>query len=246
MRNILCLLVSLAASQAAAQDNAWSYSATLYGWFPGTKVDVGTPVGSVEGEVSASDALQELDFAFMGAFTAQRGRLGLIGDLIYFDLQDENATPGPLFSDAKVESQITITNAYLTYEVFGNDANRVDLGVGARFYNVDTDVTLSEGAAPEAEFTGGDDWIDPLIAVRYRGRFAENWFGTAMLDTGGFIGSGSDFTWQGLATIGYRFNDRFSMQAGYRYLESNRDDEDDGTEIDIEMSGPVVGVSYTF
>lgn len=243
MRSTLSVLAIMLAGQAAAQD-AWTYTATVYGWFPDTRVSVDAPAGSIDGELDFDDAFQALDFAFMGAFTAQRGRLGVTSDFLFFDLNDSSEAPGPAFGEAQVETAITISNAYLTYEVLGGGANRIDLGVGARLYDVDTDVTLSAGAAPEAEFSSSDNWVDPLIAVRYRGEFAENWYGTALLDTGGFFGGGSDFTWQGLATIGYRFNDQFSMQAGYRYLESRRD-EGDG-EIGIEMSGPVVGLSYTF
>lgn len=62
-------------------------------------------------------------------------------------------------------------------------------------------------------------------------------------DVGGF-GVGSDLTWQAFAGIGYGFNPRWSVTAGYRAL--GVDFQRSWFELDVIMHGPVVGVGLRF
>ena len=68
-----CVLLATAAS---AQDTDWQYSLTTYLWTTKTGVSAETPTGeTVDAELSFSDALKDLEFAFMGAFEARKGKL---------------------------------------------------------------------------------------------------------------------------------------------------------------------------
>lgn len=242
----LAFAAALIGTQAAAQDSGWTYSATLYAWAPDTSFSLETPRFAVDGEVDSSDLISALDFAFTGAFTAQNGPIGLVLDVMYFDLSDSNATPGPRFDSATLESQINITNIYAMYQVMGGGANSVDVGLGYRFYQTDNVATLSRAGSDDLSRSTSDNWSDPLIALRYRGDFSDNMYGLLLVDYGGFLGSqsGSDNTWQGLAAFGYRFNDNWSTQVGYRYLQADR--SKGANNIDISMSGPVIGFTYSF
>lgn len=62
------------ATAASAQQSDWSYEATIYLFMPETETSLGTPMGTLDGTLSFSDALENLDFAFMGAFSATNGR----------------------------------------------------------------------------------------------------------------------------------------------------------------------------
>jgi hypothetical protein len=47
-----------------------------------------------------------------------------------------------------------------------------------------------------------------------------------------------------MGALGYRFSDRIVARAGYRHLE---DDYDDGGFVyDVELSGPILGVTFRF
>lgn len=231
----------LAASAASAQD--WQFSGAIYGWGPDTDVAVATPFGEVSGELSFADAWEALDLAFMGVVTAQRGRLSFILDTVFLKLADDRATPGVLgFSGADLSSDIRIINAYVAWELFASGNGRLDAVAGARFYNTESSVTLTGGPGP-AGVTVSDDWIDPILGVRYRADFGAKWYGTLFADAGGF-GTGSEFTWQGAALLGYRFTDSFSIEGGYRVLQSDRVEANG--DIDIKMSGPVIGARWTF
>jgi hypothetical protein len=233
----LCLL----GAPVLAEDPGWDYSATIYVWGPSTTAKIGTPLGSVTGDLSFSEALDALDFAFMGTVSAQRGKLSFALDTLYFDLSDDLAAPvGPGFVSASLESQITVVNAYAMWQVAAPANGRLDLGAGLRFFSMDNSARLS--GPLNTSFDLSDDWVDPLLAIRYRADFGPDWYGLVFADVG--VAGQSDSTWQGVAALGYRFSETFSVEGGYRVLEAER--TEGNSTIDIEMSGPIVGVTWRF
>jgi opacity protein-like surface antigen len=244
MRYLIAVLLATTAGQACAQDTGWSYKITPYLWLPDTTIGVDTPRGSVSAELSIGDALKELDFAFMGAFEANKGKWSLVTDILYFNLSATASTPfGALFDEAIVSSKITAFSALAAYRIH-EDANlSVDIGAGVRAWSVSSEVLLRGGALPPEDSTTQDDWIDPIVAVRGRIDFDEKWFGTFYFDAGGF-GVGSDHSYQAIAGVGYNLNDKWSLLGGWRYLDFER--EKDGNQLDFKESGLVLGASYRF
>ena len=65
------------------------------------------------------------------------------------------------------------------------------------------------------------------------------------MDVGGFgIGDSSDLSWQAFGAVGYRFNETWSAELGYRYLSIER--EIDNSHVTLDMYGPVLGVTARF
>jgi hypothetical protein len=64
-----------------------------------------------------------------------------------------------------------------------------------------------------------------------------------LTDVGGF-GAGSELTWQALGTVTYRATDWLDLRAGYRHLGVER--SRNRTDIDVGLSGPIVGALYRF
>ncbi len=243
MRNLLAGICLLAATPALAQD--WTFDGSIYLWFPKTDVALDTPLGSVEGSLSISDALQDLDMAFMGAIEARTGNWGFIGDFIYFNVSPTAPTPrGLAFSEVVVDTKLTMLSGYGMYRVHADERTSVDLGFGARAYWSDVTTTFSGNLAATRVFEADDNWVDPLLAARIKANFNEKWYGALFLDAGGF-GVGSDSTYQIIATVGYRINDRWSVQGGYRYLDIDKD-EDELSDLNISLSGPILGAVYRF
>ncbi len=247
-RNILGvgLAAIFAAAPAFAQDTGWHYSATSYLWFPETRTRVQTSRGPAETELSVQDALENLDMGVMLTAEARRDRWSLVGDLIYLDVDGSAPSPfGLLFSEVAAESKLTSISAYALYQVWANPQHNLDLGAGLRAGKADVTMTFRAGALPQQQLRFKDDWIDPVIALRYTGQIAQGWTTNLALDYGGFgIGSASDETWQAIATVGYQLNERWTLQGGYRHLRI--DQEKDGLPYRLEMSGPVIGVSMKF
>lgn len=243
MKKLVIFMLAIGAADGAlAQESSWAYKATFYGWLPGIGTSVDTRFGTFEGDVSPSDALSALDMAFMGSFAAQHGRWGFIGDLLYSDMSASQDTPFALYGEGEAGVKLTALSGYALYRVSNDPSLQFDVGAGFRSFDVDVDVSLSPGTRPAASQSIGGNWTNALVAARLAVPLDENWSLTGFADWGG-TGSG-DNTWQVYAGLGYAFNDRWSTQMGYRYMEFDR--EFDGNEVSIDMSGLVLAVTYSF
>jgi hypothetical protein len=97
---------------------------------------------------------------------------------------------------------------------------------GGRVWSVDNDVTFKAGLLPERKTGVSESWIDPVVGLRGSINLASGFFATAYAD----VGSGaSDLTWQIYGGIGYR--------------HISVDYENDGFIWDVEMSGPIIGLT---
>jgi hypothetical protein len=229
---------------ASAQD--WAYSGSIYGWFSGLGSTIETPRGTVETELDFSEVLELLDFAAFGAFEARRGEWGFIADLAYSRLSAVEETPfGDLFDDAVVGSELTLVTGYAAYRAFEAPEAAIDVGAGIRFGSIDLGIDLDGNLAPDQSFGLSGTWADPVVAARIVVPFNDRWYGKAFADVGGFgFGDASDLTWQAYASVGYRFNERWSTELGYRHFRVERDLE--GRDLELSLSGVLVGVTARF
>jgi opacity protein-like surface antigen len=227
---------------ALAQERDWTYNLALYLWINETTVTADTPRGEVEAELSFTDALESLEFAFMGAVEARNGPWGFIGDLLYFSLSAEGSTPnGLLFSEVRSESKITALSTYALYRFHEDERFSFDAGAGLRALWTEVETTLVGAALPTETYDYDKDWVDPVIALRGRVNFNDQWFGTLLLDAGG---TGDSTSWQVLTTVGYQINEKWALRAGYRYLKTEWDTRQG--ESSLEFSGPILGATFRF
>ncbi|ESQ75147.1 hypothetical protein [Asticcacaulis sp. AC402] len=239
--------IALIMPGAAAAQSQWDYTATLYGWFPGVSSEIVTPVGVVEGEAEFEEILETLDIAFLGAFEARKDRLSLIGDVQYFDIGVETEPPvGLPYSEAEIDSKLALASAYATYAVVDTEDLRLDVGGGLRYLDLSIDTHLAgQGSTPDATFNNEGGWADVLVAARITKAFNDNWYGVAYADVGGFgLGDSSDLTWQVAGSLGYRFDDRWSMIGGYRHMSIER--VFGNADVKSEVSGPFLGLQAKF
>ena len=238
-----CLCFALC-GPAAAQTLGWSFALSPYAWAPGITASVDTAWGTVEVDKSSSDVLSKLDVAFMAAFEARNGRWGLIADLFYADLSQSRATPlGLLFSQARFEIEAKALSTYAAYRIHEDQRISIDLMAGLRVNSLDIDLSLSPGMLPSQRLGTGETWVDPLIGGRLRLAITDRWFATAFADFGG-LDLGSDLTWQVFGSLGYQFDERWSVQGGWRYVVIDK--EIDGRDVETAFSGPLLGVTWRF
>ncbi len=225
-------------------------------------MDLAFPVdsGGSSAEVTASDILDALNFTFMGAFGAQKGKWGLWTDVIYLDLgastkQTRDITVGGQeFSGATGKADLTITGwlwtTVGTYRVVDHPNYQMDVLAGARMLDLSTDLKWSLtgdlGDPPLIDASGKastsmTNW-DGIVGIRGRAEFGDDqqWFVPYYLD----IGAGdSDFTWQAIAGVGYSFG-WGDVLGVWRYLDY---DMSNGEPIqNTDFSGPAIGVTFHF
>jgi hypothetical protein len=196
----------------------------------------------VDGELSFSDALSNLDFAFMGAFEARTGKLSFVLDYMVNDLSFGNTTPGPAFGGLESDFKTQILTALVAYRVHETPVTQVDLAGGLRWFNAESTFGLTPGARPCGSTTLEDDWVDPVLGARLRYQFADRWASTAYVDYGGF--SSDSETWQVLLTADCALTDRWQLRFGNRYLCVDHDIK--GNDFSFDQSGPIFGTSYRF
>ncbi len=234
--NLASLTVMALPCTAYAGD--WKYAATIYLYTPETT----TAIGATETTLSFSDALDNLDMAFMGVFEANNGRWGIVADYMLTDLSFGNTTPGPAFSGVNTSLKTQIFNGYLGYRAYQNSKVTIDLTGGIRWFNTKTDITFLPGLSPGGTISVDEDWIDPVIGVRARFAMTEKLSGTVFADYGGFR-SGSE-SWQTFVTLDYDINENWVARAGYRYISVEH--RINGTDFSFKQSGPMFGATYRF
>ena len=243
MKTITALAI-LIAGPAAAQDPGWTFQGSLYVWVPSLSTTVGTPLGDFESKADGGDALSALDMAFMGTLEARRGKWGFIGDLLYADLSTDKDTPlGLRFEEGTLETTTTAFSGYAVYRTYESDRAIVDAGAGFRAFDLGVDLGLrSADSRPDYDASVSETWAVPVVAVRVILPLSESWFATAFVDGG--MTSSETSTWQVFGSVGYRFNERWSTQAGWRYMDVQKNIGD--LDVSLGLSGPMIGVSARF
>ena len=251
----------LPAAVCADSGDSWKFGASVYGWFPDIAGTTSYPLGPGGGEIDVpiSDVLDKLDFTFQGNFDARKGKWGFGTDVIYLDLGDtqtfgSQGAGGPgdwpydVSASVKLDMKSWIWTTAGYYRLVDDDQTSFDLLAGVRYADVeqslDWSISGDISGLPLPGREGGAkvsaDYWDAVLGIR--GRFALGQDGAWFLPYYFDIGTGdSDFTWQGLAGIGYAFSWGETV-AAWRYLSydlpSNR------PIADMDFSGPALGLTF--
>lgn len=240
------LAVLLASPAMAAEDNEWHHTAVLY--MIGASIDGTAGVGPVNGDVDVSfgDILDNLEFGAMAAYRGEKGRWAVVADLIYMDLEQDKNGIGPAGQTrATVELEQTIMELDGSYAV----TEQLDAYAGLRYWDVDSTVTVV-GGGPLGETIGGklsEDWVDPLLGVRYSWPLGDKWTLVWRGDIGGF-GVGSDFSWHTTAYASWQVAEHGNVLIGYRHLDVDYEDGSGASrfKMDVSEGGPTVGFAWSF
>lgn len=234
----------ITAGAAKAQD--YQNSLTLYGLVPWVDTEVtGSGGNSAESSVTPGDIIDALDFGFMAAGESRFGKFSFLYDAVYADLGENGTLGGPFAGAAKVDVKILLASAALGYVLHEENGTMVQGYGGIRVVDVKTDARLAGGGSVGAGFDArvNETWVDPMIGLRGRVEINEKVSLGGFASIGGF-GVGSDISFDIFGGVDYAFSDRFSANAGFRYMSFDYDA--DNAELDLEMYGPVVGITIKF
>jgi hypothetical protein len=238
-QNFVCTVVIavLAATfcvglQAAENSDGWEWRLTpLYYW------SLNIRGNQSSGSDNPPVDVDRFDFAFEGAFSAnlegiRNDRWGFYADIIWTDLSN---------TDNKDGSRLDFRYGQAEFDALYRTAvgnHTFDWLAGLRYYN-------NKFEQQPAALKGNEDWVDPLIGVRWKWPFAESLTLTLRGDIGGF-GVGSDWSWQVLALMDWHPWEHVSITGGVRTLtvDYSNGDGSDFFVYDITMWGPVLGVSF--
>lgn len=221
------IAAGLCSASASAQD--WHYSLTPYLWATGLDGNQGFLGQTFEVDASFGDLLELVDFAFAAHLEGSNDRWGWFGDVFYSELSDEANLPIIALDG---ETTQTILEGGLSFRL----ADALEGLVGLRYQESELELTLVD-RSPASD----QDWIDGFVGARWTPVDTDAW----RVWLRGDIGAGdSDLVWHATAGVGYRFNERLALLAGYRYLDT--DFESDGFTWDIAQSGLGLGLEIAW
>jgi hypothetical protein len=119
---------------------------------------------------------------------------------------------------------------------------------GARYWSIDPKFQISTSGPVQGArtFRIGErsEWVDPVVGLRFAADLSSAVVLGVAGDVGGFnIGNYcSDFTWEQVTTLSWRFGESFSTHFGYKLLDYHRDAR--GTNQRMQMRGPFIALSY--
>ncbi|MBP1750730.1 MAG: hypothetical protein H6Q52_3269 [Deltaproteobacteria bacterium] len=236
-------------------ENEWRFSVIPFMW--ATTIDSKVTVGGydVDTTTSFSDIWHNLNGALMLHMEAQKGKFGLFFEPMYSKIKADGT-----FIRQRVANLPAIPrDLTLTYEQWiieggafyqagkwrvGENKDQwmtLDVFAGARYWSIKADLDTSTLINPDRS----DSWVDPIIGARFTADLSKNVMINFRGDIGGF-GVGSDFTWNGLAVIGYRFNEYITGLMGYRALYVDYKSGTSRVRFEETLHGPIMGVAFTF
>ena len=247
------VIFGVCCSFSYSQDAEWHFILTPYFWGPGIDGDIGVMGSTQEFDIGFSDIFDKLNFGLMGRFEAKKTKWGFIFDGMYLDIGEEINT---LVATIEPSVKMTMADFAFSYLVYGppvgsrpdpaTDGNvSFEVYGGGRYWKmeleIETDVGLSVG--------GDDDWWEPFIGARIFWYFSDKWSLGLWGDIGGGeTGSVDATTWNVVTGLSWQLSDLTSLQFGYRFFDI---DVEAGTglgplNLDATMSGPVLGLSFTW
>lgn len=237
------LLLSLIPAYTAAQETEWVVAP--YIWLSDVTLDQSS---GVSGGISASDLLDVADSAGMIRMEAARNRWGITLDYLWVGVSEGvSITLPPPFTGFSLLAELDVSILELGgfFRPSGTDSG-VDILFGVRNLNVDKTLLFTPGGGgPTQRFDSDSTLTDGYGGVRYLHRINDNW---DMNLRGDYGFSDSEGSLNLLASVGYRFNNTFALNLGYRHFEIEFEEAVTGgvETTDISLSGPFLGFLFRF
>jgi opacity protein-like surface antigen len=229
----------------------WEFTVTPYLWAAGLDGNATVRGRETSIDASFSDIFENLDFGGMVHFEARKGKWGFFFDPTYMKFSADGDFGPRGGVDVDVEAEMALVELGILYRLLerpvGNENGRflsLDLLGGGRYIYLKGELDI--GGIIDVEVDKSKDWLDAIVGGRIQIDLAERLTFSLRGDAGGFdIGSSSDLTWNLSAALGYELSERTTLWVGYRHLDIDYDDGSD-FELDVDMSGPVIGVAFQF
>jgi hypothetical protein len=227
-----------------ARAEGWQVTLSPYLWAAGISGNAAVRRVDVTESASFGDLLDALKLGFMGTAEVRRDRFGASLDLVALVLQQRVDRPAhPFGPGAEGRLGTTILSGLFSYRVVETPRAALDLGAGLRAYWLDLRLDIDPGPGGGRSTSANRQIVDPILALRGEVALGRGFSLTAYGDIGGF-GAGSDFTWQAIGTVAWQASERVRAYAGWRHLAV--DTRPGQVNLDVSISGPILGVSFRF
>jgi hypothetical protein len=246
LTKIICVLLLLLLPSTSFAADKWEFAIVPYALFPFIKGDTTTGVAEdTDIDIGPDDIFDTLELGGMIYLEAfHENGFGASLGYAFMDLSDEGSGPAG-FTSAEVDIYQGIFEGYLYYRT-ETAKGPLDVFGGIRHWDLDVDLDY-KGPITSESFDSGDDWVDPIVGVRWMPQISDDWSLSLRGDIGGF-GVGSNFTWNLQGSAIWDFADAMSLVLQYRALSVDYCDGTQGTSsrfcYDTITHGPAIGIAF--
>ena len=247
---LMCASTTTVTRAADNEEDGWQFISTPFLWGTGIEGDLTLRGTTLNVDLGFDDLLDVTDYGFQTYLELRKRKFGFYAAPSYMKLSGDG-------SSARVRAEFELHfwlveggGFYNLYNSNGEKRFSLDVLAGARYWNIDTSVEL-RGTGPvgaRREFGGIIDIIDPVVGLRMRQYLTSKLSLGIRGDVGGFgisEGDTSNFSWQATGLVGYDFNDKYTLFAGYRALGIDAD-EDDNKNMDLTFHGALLGLQISW
>ena len=225
-------------------EDRWGLTVAPYFVFPNMNGQAGIGDVVVDVDASPGDVFDKLQFGFMMYLEMSNQDWAVGVDGLYMNLGQDGHTP-----ILGREAEADMKQLAIQTNILRRVAAWAEVGLGVRLNSIESGLMVAPGdiALPGRDVTVKNTWLDPLIAARFTIPMESKWRLGIQGDIGGF-GISSDFAWQVLPFVGYRFSQVFELAAGYRALGMKYEtgSGDDYFLYDMVLFGPQLGIILRF
>lgn len=235
---VSAILLAAAAQTATAGDRAWEIELTPYLWAAGINADVTVRNQSASVDASFSDIVDALDVGGAFLLRAQRGPWVVWTQVDYLSLSSDELDDAPAVGTLGQDVTMATLGFGRNFEST-NGRRSVDVLLGARYLDVDTDLRLNGIGT----FGQDRDATDPLIIIRPSFQLSERWRFNPTFSYG--TGGDSEKVWEMQPQLQFTTTERTALRFGYRKLHYELESEN-GNVFDGAFEGPFLGFSGVF
>jgi len=244
------LTLGLCCQSAYSHEKQWDYSLTPYLWFASIDGEYMNATVTRTASADFGDLLDDLNMGLLLNFEAWKmdSHWGVGGDLMYVDFEKYD-DGGELTPEIEVGAlDLMVAYRFGGHPPASDSGFAFDLCGGIRLWRINAGMevenTVTLGARVET-------W-QPFIGARLMWEPSDKWLirlsaKYGILDGTEISGLDGDLnSWDLYGGVGYYITENTSLNVGYRWLDINVEADDRPTELDIEVYGPTLELTFNF
>jgi hypothetical protein len=244
-------------------DAQWHFNLTPYLWLPSTSADIalgnGAQVDIDRGAPSLSTLASTLKGAFLGAGLARYGNWSGVLDIQFVDAAQNNALPAPApgvtrnLKEGVSYVRVAPGIGYQLYNGYmGDIPATLDGRVGFSWLQMETSLKLDQtgpaGTTRTSDLHRTGGFIQPWLGLAGAIYPAQDWRFEVEGMVDGLGVSGGSWGWGAAAILTWSANDWLNLSAGYRALNTERNDPPSAKirSVNLTAYGPMASIGFSW
>lgn len=245
MMSLVAAGVLTAVAGAYAQEpEGWKVEVTPYAWLAGVEGDVTVRGKKADFDKSFGDLFDYVEAAGSLLTVVQYDRFLVWGQLDYFGMSTDALDVEDQPQGGKFDTTMVLGELAVGCQIDGwAEGQTFDLLVGARSLHMENELEVYD----KETFKKDRDIVDPILVVRPSMRVLPSLIDGLRFNPTLAIGAGgdSDLVYEMQPQFQYQVTDNIAARLGYRRVGYRFKDDKDN-ELNVDLSGLIVGVGVTF